>query len=248
MLDSFQASTTNFTLTNGNTDTPTFTAKGGATSGQNLAGNSAIGATLTLVNPGDSITFTDQISLVGNSVQNGNLQLRYGLLYDNGSLTDTNWLGYFIGWPNANSQAGLYMRNNPNSGFYVSGTGATNAQGTPQSWSGTVSAGTYNYSLSITLLSVSSDLVSWNITGPSSFAYSGTYTNTSVSTKGGLTFDEVGFLCGTATWSSPSTNSDAISFLDPTVTLVTVPEPSSFGLVGLGLAGFALARIRRCRR
>ncbi len=238
VVDPYQ--TSDFTVSGGNTTTPTYTDNGSGLG--NLWGYSPIGATLSLVNPGDTITLSGQMTLAGN-VNNSNLQLRYGLLYDNGSANDTGWLGYVVGFPNASAQNVLYMRNNPNTGIFASGTGATQAGGAGSSFGGSgLAADTFNYSLSISLVNSTTTAISWDVTGTStSYSFSGSYDDTSVSTMGGLTFDQVGFLGGGSTWSSAST-SDVLSFSDQTVTLTPVPEPGTCSLVAGALSSLILLR------
>ena len=234
----------NYAVTGGTTTSPSYANNGTATG--SLFGNSPIGATLTLVNPGDTIAFTGQVTLAGNVNASGNVQFRVGL-YDQGSAsTDTGWLGYMIGNPTGAGGGGVYLRNNPNTGVYASGTGTT--QPTIPAGSFTFATGwgadTYNFSLSVQLLSSTSDLLTWSLAGVTDgYSYSGTYTDTTVSTEGGLSFDQVGFLGGGSTFNSAST-SDVITFSNPTVTLTPAPEPSTLALAGLGLA----ALLRRQRR
>lgn len=244
VIDPFVPNTNlNYTVSGANTASPAFSNTGAGLG--SLFGNSPIGVTLNLINPGDSVTMSGQMSLAGN-VNNSNVQFRWGLLYQGSASTDTNWLGYFVGLPNASGVAGLYMRNVNNTGAYTSGTGAATVQGTPQSFTGPLAAGTYDLSLSISLQGPGTDVVTWSVTGvsPNAYVYSGIYTNT-VSTRGGNSFDQVGFLAGGSTFGSASV-SDVITFNNIQVVFTAVPEPSTLCLAGMGLAG--LLFYRRCRR
>jgi hypothetical protein len=240
VVDPYSGNNADFTVSGGTTANPVYTDNGSALG--NLYGFSSIGTTLTLVNPGDSITLNGQLDLLGN-VNNSNLQVRFGLLYDNGSSGDTGWLGYLLALPNASGQNALYLRNNPNTGTFGSGTGATTAGGAGSTFSGTVGPSTNDISITITLNSSTSDTISWNVANVAgTYSYSGSYTDTSVSTEGGLNVDQVGFLAGGSTWGSAATT-DQIGFNDVTVNYTPVPEPAPVALCAIGAICFALRRL-----
>lgn len=239
VVDPYSGNNANFAVSGGTTANPVYTDNGSALG--NLYGFSPIGTTLTLVNPGDSVTLSGQLDLLGN-VNNSNLQVRFGLLDDNGSSGDTGWLGYLLAFPNTGSQNALYLRNNPNTGTFGSGTGATTAGGAGSTFSGSLGPSTNDFSMTITLNSSTSDTVSWNIANVSgTYSFSGSYSDTSVSTEGGLNFDQVGFLAGGSTWSSAATG-DQIGFNDVTVNFTAVPEPAPIALCAVGAVCFALRR------
>lgn len=113
----------NFGIVQGHTAHPAFTNN--AVNRGTLYLNSPIGASLTLANPGDAITFRGQVALTGDLNPDGNLQFRFGLLYQGSNPADTNWLGYVVGNPTGvggDANSGLYVRNNPNPGIYTSGS------------------------------------------------------------------------------------------------------------------------------
>lgn len=86
-------------LTGANTTSPTYSAPGGTpTSSQTLYAYSPIGSTITLNAPGQTITLTGQITLLGDN-GGGNNQVRFGLFYRGASPNSSGWLGYFAGSP-----------------------------------------------------------------------------------------------------------------------------------------------------
>lgn len=212
----------NYVVTNAHSANPSF-MNNGVDCGT-LYGNSPIGATLRLENPGDSISFTGQVAIAGSLNVDGNMQFRFGLYYQGTNTADTNWLGYMVGNPTgpyAGESDGLYVRNNPNQGIYSSGSPGNamrpliGSYSYKQGWA----AATYEFSLSVTLLSSNVHGVSWRLTGvaPSDYSYAGNYTN-NFSLTAPPAFDQVGLMGGRALFNSPST-STGISFKNATVTL-----------------------------
>jgi hypothetical protein len=205
-----------------NSTNPSFRNNG--TERGTLFGNSPIGATLVLMNPGDTISYTGQVTIAGDTNPDGNMQFRIGLFYQGTNSADTNWLGYMFGNPTgayANANDGLYVRNNPNPGIYSSGSSG-NAMRPPSgssSYTHGWDAATYDFSISVTLLPANAHGVSWKLAGvsPNAYNFSGTYTNNFVLTIPPA-FDQVGFMGGAALFNVPST-SDKISFRDVMVTL-----------------------------
>lgn len=221
--DPFNANA-NWGIIAANTTHPTYTNNGVAANA-NLIGNSPIGGTITLANPGDTAILTGQIILAGN-VSSNDKQFRFGLLYKGANTTDTSWGGYFVA-NTSSSGSGIYLRQLPsNTGFYTSGTGANTPAVANFVFGGVFSAATYDYSLSVTRLSSTSTLMQWNFSGesPSNYHHSGRYTNITATAQGGFSFDQVGFLSGGSFWTAASTN-DNITFTNILV---------SFGAFGDG--------------
>src|ERR1035437_6305707 len=213
---------TNYVLTDANSTSPSFRNKG--VDCGTLYGNSQIGATLRLANPGDIISCTGQVTIAGDINVDGNMQFRIGLYYQGTNTADTNWLGYMFGNPTgvyAGDSDGLYVRNNPNQGIYSSGSPGNAMRPLCGSYSYTKgwAAATYVFSLSVTLLPANAHSVSWKLAGvsPSVYIYAGSYTNNFALTVPPA-FDQVGFMGGRALFNSAST-SVGISFKDVTVTL-----------------------------
>jgi len=178
--------------------------------------NSPIGAPLTLTKPGDTITFTGQVKLAGDINPDGDMQFRAGIYYRGRNPSDTNWLGYTFGNPAGNgggAATGLYIRNNPNRGVYASGSSASATR--PDCVLGKYNsgwvAGTYDFSLSVSLAASNAHQIAWSLTGvsPNAFAYSASYKNTNAQTAP-LTFDQVGFMGGAALFNSASTDNRLI--------------------------------------
>jgi hypothetical protein len=216
------SSNPNYELESANTTSPSF-RNNGADRGT-LSGNSPIGAMLRLVNPGDTLACTGQVTISGDVNADGDMQFRVGLYYQGTNNADTNWLGYMFGNATgayAGTTDGLYVRNNPNQGIYSSGSPG-NAMRPPcgsKSYIPGWEAATYDFSLSVTLLPANAHAVSWKLAGvaPNAYLYAGAYTNNFVLTVLPA-FDQVGVMGGAALFSSAST-SDGISFKDVKVTL-----------------------------
>lgn len=213
---------TNYVLVGASSTSPSFRNNG--TERGTLYGNSPIGATLRLVDPGDTISCTGQVAIAGDVNADGNMQFRIGLYCQGTNSADTNWLGYMIGNPTgvyAGDSDGLYVRNNPNQGIYSSGSPG-NAMRPPcgyYSYAPGWVATTYDFSLSVTLLPSNAQCVSWKLAGvaTNAYHYSGSYTNNFVLTVPPA-FDQVGFMGGLALFNSASA-ADGISFKHLTVTL-----------------------------
>jgi hypothetical protein len=207
----------NYGLTGANSNSPTYTNN--AVQRGTLYGNSPIGATLKLVNPGDTVACTGQVTLAGDINPDGNMQFRIGLYYQGTNHADTNWLGYTFGNPTGagnEAKTALFVRNNPNPGMYSSGS-AGNAMRPPCgsfSYAPTWEAATYDFSLSVTLLPGNAHLVAWKLAGvaPGTYSCTGTYTNSFPLTVPPA-FDQVGFMGGAALFNTAST-ADSISFKD----------------------------------
>ena len=215
-------SNTNYVLTGASSASPSFMNKG--VDCGTLSGNSPIGATLRLANPGDVLSCTGQVTIAGDLNVDGDMQFRVGLYYQGTNTADTNWLGYMFGnatGPYAGTTDGLYVRNNPNQGIYSSGSPG-NAMRPPcgsKSYTSGWEAATYDFSLSVTMLQSSAHAVSWKLAGvsPCVYIYAGSYTNNFALTVPPA-FDQVGFMGGRSLFNAASTSA-GISFKNVTVTL-----------------------------
>jgi hypothetical protein len=212
----------NFGVVNAQSANPSFTNNGVHLG--TLYGDSAIGATLRLEKPSDTITFSGQVAFTGDVNPDGNVQFRVGLYSRGDSQSDTNWLGYMIGNPvnvGPDGPKGLFIRNNPNPGIYGSGLEdtATRPKVDQVSCTPAWAAGTYDFSLSVTQLAEGTQRVTWNLAGqpPGTYSFTGIYTNTVLATAP-TTFDRVGFLGGAALFRSASA-STSIDFRQLSVTL-----------------------------
>lgn len=212
----------NYGIVAAQTPSPVFTNNG--VQRGTLYANSPIGATLKLSQPGDTISFTGQMALTGDINPDGDMQFRVGLYHQGSNPTDTNWLGYTIGNPaggGSGAGTGLFVRNNPNSGVYASGStaNATRPEVLLQSYNAGWTAGTYEFSLTISLLESNLHQISWRLKGlpPGAYNYAASYRNTNSATAP-PSFDQVGIMGGAALFNSAST-ANRLSFSNLTVTL-----------------------------
>ncbi len=204
-------------ITAPNTSSPTYT-NNGLNYNNNLYGYSPIGTTITLAKPGDTVTLTAQVTTSGD-VAYANLQFRFGIVYKGASANDTGWAGSLISLPNTGSQAGLYEEKIPNTATFSTGSSAnTQGSGTSTFVTGSQS-GTIAYTLSVTYLSSTANLVCWTAQGlnGNAYIYTGRYTNTTAATQGGFNYDTVGFLKGGSVFTANST-ANAIAFANVLVT------------------------------
>ena len=199
----------NYIVVGPNTANPSFNNDG--TDRGTLFANSPIGATIVLTNPGDTIDYTGQVTISGSVNTDGDMQFRIGLFYQGTNSADTNWLGYMFGNATgayAGTTDGLYVRNNPNQGTYSSGSpgNAMRPSCGSKSYDSGWDAGTYNFSLSVTLLPSHAHLITWKLAGvsPTTYLYAGSYTNSFPLTIPPA-FDQVGIMGGSALFNTPAT-------------------------------------------
>lgn len=197
----------------------------------------AVAPTYTLSSVGDSLTLSGGVTFVNLATPQAD-QFRFGLYNVNGQSGGTGWLGYMAS--NSGTSAGptysrLWERNNPNTGSFGSGTGATavaNVNATPGNTS--FASGAYTFSLTLTRVATGLQ-VGWTLIGTNvSYTVSGSYLDTTPQT---YTYDRVGFFTG------GGLNSDQVSFSN--VDLTVVPEPGVLGLVAAGLTFCLILRRRR---
>ena len=219
--------------------------------GANLTGNDApraLFSTLSLA-VGDTLTFSGSLTFTAGSI--GNQQFRFGIYNSNGAntgtlssglwsgATPTGWLGYMVepGTSSGNSTI-LVERNTPNTGNWLSGTGAT----TDQSISSTAAMnfGTYNFNLTLTLASASELDISYffDQTSGGTYATSGSYADMTPSVT---SFNAVGFLMNANVGGGVT----PFTFNNVGVTLTPAPEPATLSMIGMGLGALCLMLRRR---
>jgi len=228
------------TSTNLNTASPTV---GNATTDN--ADNETIYASLTstisLTNIGDKVTLSGSATLIGIS-PNGDApysnQFRWGLYNETGTPADTlGWLGYVAGNGSLANGGNLWERDNPNTGGFASGIGATilTTAAAPATilTGGTIPGVTYSFNMSLervaTGMQINSSMI--RISDSQQFAL-GSFLDTTPQT---YNFNRVGFLMG------GDLNADQVQFSNIDVTMI--PEPGTALLGGLGML-FLLRRRR----
>jgi hypothetical protein len=179
---------------------------------------------------GDSIQVIASVALSGIDGDPTQFwwQIREGLFDSRGQAGTTNWLGYFTNNSSGNRSGDLHEKVNPNSGLYISLTGATDtfsaatAPGNPL-----LADGTYDLSLKLTHVA-SGMTVDWSIDrtdGGGTFSmHPATFLDTTPQT---YTFDYVGFLVG------DFINADRAAFGDVRVTAAPEPAPTACLLASL---------------
>ena len=182
--------------------------------------------TLTLA-IGQKITLSGSATLSGiNTGGTFANQFRWGLYQENGIPADTlGWLGYFAGNGSLSTGGDLFERNNPDSNWYMTGTGAsTIATATAP---GTVLTNdTYSFELILERVTGGIQIDSSFIRGSDSqqFALIADVLDTSPQT---YAFNRVGFLLGN------DMNADQVQFSNIDVSVVPEPTASLAGLVCL---------------
>lgn len=211
--------------------------------GVSVSGSLSGNATLAAV--GDVVQMTGTFTLSG--VNNGNAggDLVWGLFNTNGSSNANGWLGISASESDSTHTGFVYERSAGNTTAYSSsassggsgatlvGTGTTMATGNPA-----IVDGTYNFSLTLTLLAGNQIGVSYSLNRTSSTGYtlSGSYTDT---VPVNYTFNRVGFYSGN------NIKADQFTISNTDVTFTAIPEPGSVGLLLAGGVGLVARRRRR---
>ena len=208
--DPYSANNKDFGVINPNTSYPSFTNNGAGLG--NLNGFSPLGQKLTLTAPGQSVILTGQVIPGGNVNGSGNVQFRFGLLYQGTKTSDMGWMGTLIAAATVNGNSGLYLENTNNASAFANGGASTIPALGGTLYTTGWGAATYNYTVGVTYLTPTANLVTFAIQGlaPNNYVFAGRYTNNAAATEVGVNFDSVGFLCGGSTWYSTST-ADSIS-------------------------------------
>jgi hypothetical protein len=196
---------------------------------------------------GDVIQLSGTVSFANTL---GNEQFRFGLFNTNNSNPGTlsgglwlganpvGWLGYLVEPGNGGGTTRLVGRTGANAGTgWSSATATTPAQVYDINSIPTTTSpppGTYSVSLTLTRTGPTSVNISYLFSG-GSYTTSTSFTDNNLGPSASMTsFNAVGFLL------NANTGAGAFSGVD-----VSVPEPSTFVLAGLGLAGLVLIRARR---
>ncbi len=196
----------------------------------------------TLATVGDTITLSGGVTFTNLNAPQAD-QFRFGLYDVNGQSGATGWLGYFAtnsGTSTGQTYSRLWERDNPNSGSFGSGAGAT-LVGTANATPGNLSFATGSYTFSLTATRTASGLdLAWTILGTNvTYSVSGTYSDATPQT---YTFDRVGIFTG------GGLNADQVSFSNVDLTYTSaIPEPASAAVVLASVAGLLTFASRRRR-
>jgi len=216
----------------------------------NIGERADLASPVSLGNAGDVVQLSGTATITGLF---GNQQWRFGLFDTNGNnggtlsggawtgATASGWLGYLVEVGNANGSGttGLYGRNGSGANAWLSTSGAAYAVNNSQLSTGAYTAGpgTFTFDLTLTRLSANSVGIYY------SFIQTGGTGNLSV----------IGNYIDTGNLSSGISSINAVGFYTPGAALATsfagvdvsVPEPSTIALAGLGFAGLMAIRARR---
>ena len=182
----------------------------------------------------------------------GNQQFRFGLFNNNGNAlgtlsgglwsgaTSSGWLGYIIEPGNANGSGttAVYGRNGSgaNGWFSTSGAAYSLAQNI-DTGVGATANGVYSFDLTLNRLSATSVGVTYSFIetdGIGNFSATGSVIDSGGLSSGMSSFNAAGFLLNANTGAATFSNVE-----------ISVPEPSTCILGGLGLASLVLVRARR---
>lgn len=224
-----------------NTSSPVL-GNGTTDSGDNQSIYSIVSSPYTLTTTGDSLTFSGAVTFTNLATPQAD-QFKFGLYNTNSQPGATGWLGYMAsnsGTSGGPTYSRLWERDNPNTGSFGSGTGATvisNVNATPSNTA--FASGSYTFSLTLARVATGLD-ITWTLTGTNvTYSVSKTFTDTTPQT---YTFNSVGLFTG------GGLNSDQVSFsnLDTAFTSA-VPEPATWGVITACFALGAVCLRRRAR-
>lgn len=196
----------------------------------------------TLGTTGDSLTFSGAVTFTNLATPQAD-QFKFGLYNTNGQSGATGWLGYMAsnsGTSGGPTYSRLWERDNPNTGSFGSGTGATTIANVTATPSNTAFAtGSYTFSLTLTRVATGLD-ITWTLIGTNvTYSVSKTFTDTTPQT---YTFNSVGLFTG------GGLNSDQVSFSNLDLTFTSaVPEPASWAVITACFALGAVVLRRRAR-
>ncbi len=216
----------------------------------NLAPRALLPGTLSLTNVGDKIVLSGRVAMAG--AINGNQSFRFGLYNSNGNntgtlgvgvwtgATPTGWLGYMAEIANLSNASGNNIRvrrNNPNTGNWFSGTGATTIQSDASALLN--AAATYNFNLTLTRAGATSINVAYSFADTGSIiSLSNSFLDSTVSTT---SYNAVGFLQNTS-------SGGAATFANVDVTFTAaVPEVSAFACCAIAAVIGRMLTTRRLR-
>jgi hypothetical protein len=198
---------------------------------------------------GEVVQLSGSVTLAGNF---GNEQFRFGLFNNNGNAlgtlsgglwsgaTSSGWLGYVIEPGNANGSGttAVYGRNGSGANGWFSTSGAAySLANNADTGVGAAANGVYSFNLTLTLLAANSVGVSYSFIetdGIGNLSCVGSVTDNGGLSSGMSSFNTAGFLLNANTGAATFNNVE-----------ISVPEPSTCILGGLGLASLVLVRARR---